>query len=298
MSGTALYTTVYPGMEPYFADWARSVAGQTDSDFDLWIGVDGLSADAVNYASRQHLAAEFLFAEPGDTPAMIRSRAIDNMLPRYDAIIFVDSDDILAPTRVEAAKQYLLQYDVAGTAMQLIDRHGAALDITFSPRISDYASILFRWNHFGLSNTAYRTDTPGICLPIPADCVAVDWLLAARASLLGARLGFDLTARMYYRQHGNNTARLLPPFTPGQILDAARIVLQHQRNLIGMKCVMDNSMRESLENAQSSVNKFYQCISAEPGMLDKYVTALNRLPVKTLWWACVAHPDLEDIWNR
>jgi hypothetical protein len=284
-------------MEPYCADWARSLSLQTDTGFDLWIGVDNLSTAEIDEAARQHLNAEFVFAEPGDTPAMIRSRAIEKMVTRYDAVVFVDSDDVLAPTRVEAAKGYLLQYDVAGTAMELIDQHGAPLGITFSPPTSDYASLLFRWNIFGLSNTAYRTEILGKCLPIPAECVAVDWLLATRASMLGARLGFDPVSRMYYRQHADNSARIISPFTPGQILDSTRIVLQHQRCLIGMNCVFDDNKKELLHNANSYVTRFFQSVSRNPDILIKYVAALNILPLKTLWWTCVAHPDLEDIWN-
>src|SRR2546428_10321349 len=42
-----LYTTVYPGAEPYLREWYRSVQDQTDRDFDLWIGVDSLSLGQV-----------------------------------------------------------------------------------------------------------------------------------------------------------------------------------------------------------------------------------------------------------
>jgi hypothetical protein len=297
MKRCALYTTVYPGMESYFADWARSVDGQTDPGFDLWIGVDQLSTAAIDKAAQRHLSAEFVFAEHGDTPAIVRSRAMEKMVSRYDAVIFVDSDDVLAPKRVEEAKRYLLKYDVAGTALELIDQKGALLGITFSPPVSDYTSILFRWNPFGLSNTAYRTEILRKCLPIPADCVAVDWLLATRASLMGARLGFDPTPRMYYRQHPDNTARLLPPFTPGGVLNSTRIVLQHQRCLIGMNCVFDDNRKELLDNANSYVTRFFQSVSRNPGTLDRYVAALNILSLKPLWWTCVAHPDLEEIWN-
>ena len=36
----ALYTTIYPGVEPYLADWIHSVDAQTDRAFDLWVGLD------------------------------------------------------------------------------------------------------------------------------------------------------------------------------------------------------------------------------------------------------------------
>ncbi len=33
----AVYTTIYPGVEPYLPDWCRSLLGQTDQSSDLWI---------------------------------------------------------------------------------------------------------------------------------------------------------------------------------------------------------------------------------------------------------------------
>ena len=35
-----VYTTVYPGVEPYLLDWYRSLRQQTDQEFQLWIGLD------------------------------------------------------------------------------------------------------------------------------------------------------------------------------------------------------------------------------------------------------------------
>ena len=63
----ALYTTVYPGVERYLGEWWRSVAAQSDQDFDLWIGADGLDADGVYAAMGARPAAEWVFAEPGDS---------------------------------------------------------------------------------------------------------------------------------------------------------------------------------------------------------------------------------------
>ncbi len=40
----ALCTTIYPGVEAYLPDWYRSVRAQTDRDFQLWVGLDGIDA--------------------------------------------------------------------------------------------------------------------------------------------------------------------------------------------------------------------------------------------------------------
>lgn len=284
-------------MKPYCADWSQSLDRQTDGDFDLWIGVDQLSIAEIEKAAHQHLAAEFVFAQPGDTPAMIRNRALEQMVGRYETIIFVDSDDILFPTRVESAKQFLQRYDVVGTAMQLIGQSGNSLDITFSPPpVSDYTTILFRWNVFGLSNTAYRSEIVQKCLPIPPDCIAVDWYLATMALLHGSRLGFDNSPQMYYRQHGANTACIIPPFTPEQVLIATQIVLKHQ--LFIMEHITAEVQNEILSQAHQKVKKFSHCVLANSGMLEEYVRALNKLPIQSCWWACVAHSELEEIWNQ
>ncbi len=43
----AVYTTIYPGVEGYLADWYRSLRQQTDQDFQLWIGLDMLGSESV-----------------------------------------------------------------------------------------------------------------------------------------------------------------------------------------------------------------------------------------------------------
>lgn len=284
-------------MMPYFDDWAQSLNRQTDRDFDLWIGVDQLSIAEIEKTVQHHLVAEFIFSKPDDTPSMIRNRALEQIVGRYDAIIFVDSDDILAATRVAAAKQFLQRYEVTGTAMHLIDQSGAPLDFIFTPpQLSDYGSILFRWNIFGLSNTAYRSEIVSRCLPIPPDCTAVDWYLATMSLLHGSRLGFDNNPQMYYRQHGANTARIIPPFTPEQVLNATRIVLQHQASVFSY--VVEDTQKKILTQARQKVEKFYHNVLANSGMLERYIFALNKLPVQSVWWACVAHPELEELWNQ
>lgn len=299
MERIALYTTVYPGMEPFCADWAASVARQTDTAFDLWIGVDGLDVAAVSAAAGRTLTAEYVHAEAGDSPATIRNRAIERMLPRYDAIIFVDSDDVLAPTRVESARGYLKSYDVAGTAMELIGPSGEPLHLSFSlPDDSDIAGFIFSRNAFGLSNSAYRCSILKNCLPVPASAVAVDWYLATMAFLNGGRIGFDPTPRMSYRQHGANTARILPPFTPEQVTGATRLVMGHQQSILDSGRCTASPLLERLLREQQRIAGFSRAVCYDEKMLQRYVAALNSRPTQTIWWACVAHPELEELWKQ
>lgn len=111
---TALYTTFYPAAKPYLQTWADSVAIQSDQDFDLWIAVDNVSVKDV---ALPRANIHWLHATADDTPASLRHRAFEEIIQAYDVVIFVDSDDILLPERVVAAKEALKSYDVYGCAL-------------------------------------------------------------------------------------------------------------------------------------------------------------------------------------
>ena len=104
MQRIAVYTTIYPGVEVYLPDWYRSVRAQTDQDFQLWIGLDGIEAGAVETVIGTHLDAVWVPSEPDNTPARIRQRSLAQIVEDFDAVVLVDSDDILHPTRVAAAR--------------------------------------------------------------------------------------------------------------------------------------------------------------------------------------------------
>jgi hypothetical protein len=295
----ALYTTVYPGVEEYLFAWYKSVLAQTDCNFDAWIGVDGLNLSAVIAAMGADASARWVIAAKSDSPAQIRQKAIARMIKKYPAVVFVDSDDVLEPTRVEAARESLQENDVSGCAMRIMDEDGYDLGVVFEPPDGvDIATILPRNNVFGLSNTAYRSRTLCRCLPIPPDCVLVDWFLITRAWTLGARVDFDFTCRMAYRQHPRNTARVLPPFTPQQVTLATERVLDHYTFVLENIPELQPQHRAKLEVARDRVKAFHTSIKDSPNTLHQYVRALNKLPSNHIWWACVAHPKLEEVWKN
>lgn len=296
----AVYTTVYPGVEPYLADWYQSVRGQTDNDFDLYIGVDSLRPEEITAAIGGLPQATLLPDGPTASSAQIRAAALGRLVEDYDGIVFVDGDDLLHPSRVSAARAALRTHDLAGCALRLIDEQGRDLGLTFGPACkADYDSLLPRYNVFGLSNTAYRTNTLRRCLPIPEACVLIDWLLATRAWANGATLTFDIEPRMFYRQYANNTARVLPPFTADHVLRAAQLVLEHYRLLFTTDQLEGLGPHHVLlATAFRRVESFHQAITSEGHKLERYVQALNNLRPKYVWWWCVAHPELEDIWKN
>lgn len=291
---TAVYTTVHPASAPHLEAFFRSLEGQTDRDFDLWIGLDGLSeaALAVKLGS---LDAHIVHADPDDTPASLRGRVWKPLVTDYDALVMVDSDDLLYPERVACAKRGLETHDVCGCALDLIAEDGTPLDLTFTAPPTDPAALLPRLNVFGLSNTAYRADALARTLPLPRDVALVDWFVATRASLGGARFSFDRASWMAYRQYSDNTARVVPPFTPEQLARATRYVQEHLRHALGAPLPV-GAPTEPFRRRSAEVQRFADRVQGDA--LTTYARALNarRQPVY-LWWECVAHEELSDLWN-
>lgn len=323
---TALYTTFYPAANPYLQTWADSVATQTNQDFDLWIAVDNVSIKDVSLPRSK---INWLHAKGDDTPASLRQAAFEEIIQAYDVVIFVDSDDVLLPERVATAKEALKSYDVYGCALELIDTNGESLGHTFTSPRADWPVLLSKYNIFGLSNTAYRTETLASCLPFPSDTVMVDWLLITNALANNAQLVFDQTPHMLYRQYPSNTAKVLPPYTDNEIRKATTLVLEHYKktlnspderrggslaNVEGLSSTtLNNSQLETHPKGKGQTNSVYylrtlleahylevqqfSATTTDSDVLARYTKALNALKPVFLWWECVAHPELENIWK-
>jgi hypothetical protein len=294
----AVYTTVYPGVERYLATWYQSVLSQTDQDFDLWVGVDSLTHDAVTEAMKiTHRAINFVSAKEG-SPAEIRQHALESLIDEYSSLVFVDSDDLLYPTRVETAREALESYDVYGCALGVIDEAGSDLGITFGQLDGEpLGSLLPRYNVFGMSNTAYRSEALRRCLPLPDGCELVDWLLATRAWSQGAGMTFDEQPRMAYRQYSSNVARIVLPFTSAQVVAATKRVASHYRCALKSGRPINGSCGDALRQASERTAMFEQAIG-DAGTLAEYVSQLNNKAPRYVWWWCVAHPELEHLWTN
>ncbi len=295
----ALYATAYPAVAGYLPAWYRSVCAQTDRDFRLWIAVDDMSADELWAVLGETPDAELVVAPPGSSPTAIRTLAIERILGEHDAIVFTDSDDILLPERVASSRAALQSYDVAACALDIVDAGGHDLGIVFGPSAADDpVRMLPRYNVFGLSNSAYRTDLLRRCLPIRPDAPLTDWVLATRAAALGASIHFDSVPMMKYRQYGTNIARVVPPFTAEEVRRAAEIVLLHY------DCMLDGEaeplpppLRAALCDSRARALEFHRALALSPARSDRYVNALNALPPRYVWWWSVANPELEEVWR-
>lgn len=272
---------------------------QTDHDHTLWIGLDILTADAAIDAMGGDPNATWVPSAPGETPAQIRQRALERLVETCDGVVLVDSDDILHPSRVASARESLRTSDLAGCALRLVDQGGGAISLAFGlPSHASPGDVLPRNNIFGLSNSTFRSKLLRRCLPIPADVALVDWYLATRAWLLGARLAFDDVVRMDYRQHGANMARVRPPFGPRQIISDCELVRHHFQVVRAMP--LEGAMADrlaALERVASDVEAFHRHVVLQPTRLEQYVQALNDLELVPLWWSSVAHPALQKMWT-
>jgi hypothetical protein len=291
---------VYPGVEPYLAGWYGSVREQTDRGFDLWISADGLDRKQVITAMGEDPEARWISVPAGAAPATLRSAAWQQLVASYPAVVLVDSDDVLEPSRIASARAGLETADVVGCALRISNASAVPLGPVLAPGVPDpdWETLLARHNVFGLSNTAYRADVLRACLPLPPNAVLIDWLLALRAWAAGATLWFDPVPRMRYRQHPGNVARVLPPFGDEYVLRAADLVAGHYERALGPDSGIPRARQARLREAQAGVLEFRRVLRASPDRLRRYVEGLNRLEPRYLWWWCVANSELEDAWKN
>ena len=183
--------------------------------------------------------------------------------------------------------------------MRLVDLRGEDLGVTLGLGSLPSPEAAFpRTNLFGLSNSAYRSTLLRSCLPIPTSTVAVDWLLATRAWLLGATLRFDPVVRMDYRQHGANTVRTVGPFDESQIVRDTKLVLQHYELVEAQADPRYLPQRlAELRAARSEAMQFCREIIRSKPALAEYRRAINQLQIPPLWWSSVAHPGLRHMWQ-
>jgi hypothetical protein len=295
----ALYTTIHPGTRPFLKEWYESVRAQTDSAFDLWIGIDELTVGEACTIIEEEPEARWVEAKDNDTPAQVRERAWWALIPKTDAVVMVDADDVMHPERVEAARQQIKHHDGGGCALRLIGEKGESLDHRMPPEsFSSAERALPKYNIFGLTNSTYRTDVLESSLPIPSDVILVDWYIATMAWLRGDDLAFDRSVRMDYRQHEDSTLSVLPPFTPEDIRIATDVVQNHfKRVLQNLPSEPISDRLEVLRRAWKRINSFADQIS-DVQWLRSYTRHLNQIAPTPLWWACVAHPSLDSLWKK
>lgn len=296
-----VYTTVYPAVLKFLPEWYDSIRSQTDTDFELWIGLDVLKRGDVEARLGTSIDAHWIEADVQSSPALIRDRALRQMTSADFDVVLVDSDDVLHPTRVAAARQALRDSELAGCALEIVDETGASLGSKFNldPSVKP-SQVLPRNNVFGFSNSALRCELLERCLPIPDDAVLVDWYIATRAWLFGAELSFDHAVRMKYRQYGANTARVRLPFWPDQILSDSKLVRRHFQLVMasGPQAQFLPGRWSELLRVARDIEQFEGYINQSTANLNAYVESLNRAVKQPIWWTSVAYSPLAHMWKQ
>jgi len=296
-----VYTTIYPAVLKFLPEWYESVRAQTDTDFELWIGLDALKQADVEARLGARIPARWIEAEANSTPASIRNRALREMTGADFDVVLVDSDDVLHATRVAAARQALRESDLAGCALEIIDESGSSIGAKFNldPSVKP-SQVLPRNNVFGFSNSALRCELLERCLPIPRDAVLVDWYIATRAWLFGAELSFDHSVRMKYRQYGANTARVRLPFWPDQILSDSLLVREHFKLVMasGPQAQFLPGRWTELLRVARDIELFEGYINQSSANLNAYVDSLNKAVRQPIWWTSVAYSPLAHMWKQ
>jgi hypothetical protein len=292
----AIYATCYPGVERYLPQWRESLLAQTDQDVAVHIGLDGSHPDRILEILGPHVSPQLITSRAEDTPASLRTRALLALSDEYEAVILTDMDDVLLPSRIAKAKESLASHDLYCCAMQIMDDEIVVANAIFDPSLRSEGP--FESNVFGLTNTAWRSRLLRSCLPVPPDCILMDWLLATRAWGMNPRVAYDSRPQMIYRQYADNIAKILPPFGSRQILQACRVMMAHYDFVVEESERCYPHMKARLSTARQIARDFQRAVEESEVALTNYVDALNKLPLKHVWWDCVANPDLEEIWKR
>ena len=212
----AVCSTIHPGVLPYLRPWAESLAAQTDPGFDLWVAADGVADGDLAVLAENGLKVEAVRPTAGSTPAEVRSELFAAVTGDYELVVAVDTDDVMAPERVAAARRSMAAADLCACAMDLIDGEGRLLRPGFcalddaSP--GALGALLPRANVFGLSNTVARFSAAR--LPAAPAGRGRRTGSSPRRPGCAARVSLSIARRSWhYRQYGDNTAKVVPPFT-------------------------------------------------------------------------------------
>lgn len=300
MSGIAVYAVVYPAAMRFFGEFWSSLAPQLIEGFELCLSLDGVTEDevwAVTGPEQRLRLAPVTSGSNGHwpTPAEIRDKDLAGLAKEFYAVVLLDSDDIVLPGRLEAARNALSEHDVYACALEIVGEDARPLQVPdFALDDSELhelnrGALLADVNAFGFSNSAYRSEILRQCLEVPSQTVLMDWLVASRAHLIGASFTFDAVPRMQYRQYGNNTAKVIPPFTADRVLADTRRVIEHYGLLLDAAHGAGRSVTP-FERARERADRLIRWFGA-PGAasgvtnLMEYVARLNAMPKKTyLWW--------------
>ncbi|MCK4527551.1 hypothetical protein KAW18_09290 [candidate division WOR-3 bacterium] len=276
---TAVFSVVYPGVEPYFPEFLSTLSKQTDRNFTLFLINDGLS-NIERFLERSDLDVKV--KDVAGPPAALRKMGI-RWVQEAGAkiIVFADSDDYFLENRVKVSRDMLVKYDLVFNELILISKGSANSIPMLKTHFSDGEIVSCKHirtvNCMGLSNTALRVNSIPSCFDqIPENIIAFDWALFALCLHADASGVFTKKAATYYRQHGNNLASP-HSFTEVQILRGVQVKRDHYQMLslfYKEYVLLADVFGQLLDQLQS-----------DEILRRKYCQAVRKhAPVIPLWW--------------
>ena len=276
---TAVFSVVYPGVEPYFSEFLSTLSKQTDRNFTLFLINDGLP-NIEGFLKRADLDVKV--KDAGGSPATLRKMGIKWVMESgAKVIIFADADDYFAENRVKVSRDILVKYDLVFTELVLTGKGITDSTPMLETRFSDGEIVSCKHirtaNCMGLSNTALRVNSiPSYFDQIPENIITFDWALFALYLHAGASGVFTKKTVTYYRQHGNNLASP-HSFTEKQILRGVQVKRDHYQML--------SRFYEEYVHMADLFGKLLARLQFDEILRRKYCRAVRKhAPAIPLWW--------------
>ncbi len=281
---TAVFTAIYPAAKPFLDEYFAALKSQTESKYELFLVADSIDQPEIFLSPHlKSLKSPWSVHPASGTPPQIRKQGITEAIKQgFEALIFADIDDRMAPNRVEVSREYLSRNSILVNEVLLVGKNLNSPVSFLKPRFRDGQKIGFSdikaGNCLGLSNTAILTK----CLEtvdfpeIPDYLVAFDWALYFQLLHRGEFALFTDKTWTEYRQHDQNCASPID-WSP----------LQIQQNLETKYSFYRYAAKfdKSFQNWVRIFEKLIAEIRKNPQFLDRYVEVLRaRAPANPLWW--------------
>jgi hypothetical protein len=206
---TLLVTFVYPGVLWNITKMKSSIKYQTYKEFDTLIVLDSITRMEIDIPEEwQTINNDYNFDIPTLRYMAVRYAIKEN----YEYIVFLDADDSMDDTRIEAVLDKFGNYDFVVNEVVPVNLNGEligqpVLKKLFPVNIIDDYKKIYENNLIGFSNSAIRVSVLD-SVKIPNIIIAVDWYLYS-VLLLDNRCGrFIDETYTYYTQHDTNTVGL------------------------------------------------------------------------------------------
>lgn len=273
---TLVGMVVFPEISTFLESLIYSLHKQTDKEFTLLIIEDGLSIKKSDFYGLNFKIISVKNKKPIAIREMIIKYALDN---QFDNLIFVDCDDILSIDRIKILKKGLIYYDIVCHDLSIIDYHGNCISNSFF-KINKMANMeikicdLLKKNYIGLGNSGFKVNFLKHAIPIPDDCIAVDWWIGLNVLFNKGNAILLKDKLSQYRQYDGNTANITE-ISQKDIELEYQVKMKLYHNLMEKYPNEKNVISKVLIETKDSYNRFFDLINKH-----EYIQNIN----KNSWW--------------